>query len=337
MKVIGIKESLPIEQENSFISAELDQPEPTGHDLLVRVHAVSVNPVDYKVRKSSAQGKVLDTPKVLGWDACGVVEAVGDEVSLFSVGDAVFYAGDIKRPGSNAEYQLVDERIVGRKPETLSDEAAAAMPLTSLTAWEAIFEQLNVAQGQREGQTLLIIGGAGGVGSIAIQLAKKLTPLTVIATASRPESTQWCLERGADAVANHHDLVQSVQKLGYSSFDYILNFADTNQHWEATSELIKPRGHICSIVENKDPLDMKMIRSKSVTFSWELMFTRPMFQTHDMIKQHQILNRIAELLEQKTVQSTLTTTLEGLTVENFKQAHALQESGKSIGKTVIKF
>ena len=337
MKAIGIKESLPIDHKNSFIEAEVDKPVPAGHDLLVRIHAVSVNPVDCKVRKSSAKDKVLETPKILGYDAAGVVEAVGEEVTLFEVGDAVFYAGDIKRSGSNAEYQLVDERIVGKKPKNLSDEAAAAMPLTSLTAWEAIFDRLHVAQDGGQGQTLLIIGGAGGVGSIAIQLAKQLTQLTVIATASRPESTQWCLDRGADLVANHHNLLTSVQDLGYSSVDYILNFADTNLHWEATSELIKPQGHICSIVENDKPLEMKVIRSKSVSFTWELMFTRSMYQTDDMVAQHHILNNIADLLDNKTIQSSLTTTLEGLTVENFKKAHAMQESGKSIGKTVIKF
>ena len=337
MKAIGIRQSLPIEHQDSFISAELDQPTPDGHDLLVKVHAVSVNPVDYKVRQNSAKDQPLDSPKVLGWDAVGTVEAVGEQVSLFAVGDAVFYAGDIQRPGSNAEYQLVDERIVGAKPSSLSDAEAAAMPLTSLTAWEALFERLSIEKDEGQGQRILIIGGAGGVGSIAIQLAKQLTQLTVIATASRPETTQWCLDRGADAVVNHHDLLNSVQKSGYESFDYILNLADTNQHWEATSELIKPQGHICAIVENHAPLNMKKIRSKSVSFSWELMFTRAMYHTDDMIQQHYILDEIATLLEQGTIQSTLTTTLEGFTTENFRQAHALQESGKAIGKTVINF
>ena len=337
MKVIGIKKSLPIDHSDSFVSAELDKPSPSGHDLLVKVRAVSVNPVDYKVRQNSAKDRTLDSPKVLGWDAVGVVEEIGDQVSLFAIGDAVYYAGDIQRPGSNAEYQLVDERIAGNKPKALSDEEAAAMPLTSLTAWEAIFERLAIEKNGGRGKSVLMIGGAGGVGSIAIQLAKQLTQLTVVATASRDETTQWCLDRGADAVANHHDLLASVREAGYEHVDYILNFADTDQHWEATSELIKPQGRICSIVENQVPLNMKKIRSKSVSFSWELMFTRAMYHTDDMIQQHHILNSVSSLLDQGVLQSTLTTTLEGLAVKNFKKAHALQESGTAIGKTVISF
>lgn len=337
MKAIGIKTSLPISEAESFIAFETPTPTPGGHDLLVRVKAVSVNPVDYKVRKNSAADKVLESPKILGWDAVGTIEAVGDQVSLFAVGDEVYYAGDITRAGSNAEYQLVDERIVGKKPISLSTAEAAAMPLTTLTAWEAIFERLGIQRQKGDDQSILIIGGAGGVGSIAIQMLKQMTHLEVIATASREETRDWCLQLGADQVANHHNLVESFRSTGRQTVDYILNFADTDGHWEAMAELIKPQGRICSIVENKNELNMRAIRSKSVSFSWELMFTRAMYQTEDMIEQHHILNSTADLLDQEIIKTTLNKTLVGMTVENFREAHRILESGKAIGKVVIVF
>lgn len=337
MKAIGIKTSLPINEAESFIAFEAPKPTPERHDLLVRVKAVSVNPVDYKVRRNSAVDKVFDPPKILGWDAVGVVEAVGNEVSLFKPGEEVYYAGDITRSGSNAEYQLVDERIVGKKPNALTYAEAAAMPLTSLTAWEAIFERLHIQRQKGKDQTILIIGGAGGVGSVAIQILKEMTQLKVIATASRDETRDWCLQLGADEVANHHNLLESVRATGSRNVDYILNFADTDGHWDAMSELIKPQGRICSIVENKNELNMRAIRSKSISFSWELMFTRAMYQTEDMIEQHHILNSMADLLEQEIIKPTLNKTLQGMTVENFKEAHRILESGKAIGKVVIVF
>lgn len=337
MKAIGLKKSLPIDQEESFISFETEKPQPKSRDLLVKIKAVSVNPVDFKVRQSSAKDKELDEPKILGWDAVGVVEAIGDEVSLFKDGDEVYYAGDITRPGCDAEYQLIDERIVGHKPKNLSYEESAAMPLTALTAWECIFDRLRIEKDGGKGQSILIIGGAGGVGSIAIPLAKKLTQLEVVTTASRKETEQWCLDKGADAVVNHKDLVNSVKEKGYSEFDYILNVVDTEMHWEATAELIKPQGSFCTIVETKNPLDMNKIKNKSVSFHWELMFTRSMFQTDDMIRQHEILEELAELLDSGTIKSTLNKTINGLTPASFKEAHKLQESGKAIGKTVILF
>lgn len=335
MKAIGIKTSLPIEEAESFISFEAPKPIPEAHDLLVKVKAIAVNPVDYKVRKNSAVDKTLDPPKILGWDAVGVVEAVGDEVSLFEVGEEVYYAGVITRSGSNAEYQCVDERIVGKKPSSLSYAEAAALPLTSLTAWEAIFDRLHIQRQKGQDKTILIIGGAGGVGSIAIQMLKQMTKLKVIATASRDETKDWCLQLGADEVANHHNLVESVRATGIQNVDYILNFADTDGHWDAMAELIKPQGRICSIVENKHELNMRAIRSKSVSFSWELMFTRPMFQTEDMIEQHHILNSVADLIDQEILKTTLNKTLHGLTVENLKEAHRILESGKAIGKIAI--
>lgn len=337
MKAIGFKQSLPIQEENSFILFETEKPSPTGFDILVKVQANSVNPVDFKIRESAAKDAVLETPKVIGWDAVGIVEAVGEKTSKFKVGDEVFYAGDITRSGSNAEFQLVDERIVGRKPKNLTIAEAAAMPLTSLTAYEAIFDRIKINPEKDQGKTVLVLAGAGGVGSIAIQLAKKLGNLTVIATASRPDSIAWCKDLGADFVVNHHNLIEELEKIGHSQVNYILDFVDLEGYWETAAEIIKPQGHIVSITESSKPLNLNIMKSKSVTFSWELMYTRSMFNTEDMDRQHEILNHVADLLDNGTLKSTLTTTLEGFTVANLKKAHEVQESSKSIGKTVILF
>lgn len=337
MKAIGFKQSLPITAADSFIAFETEKPSPKGYDILVKVQANSVNPVDFKVRQSAAKEKVLETPKIIGWDAVGIVEAVGEQTSKFKVGDHVFYAGDITRSGSNAEFQLVDERIVGRKPKNLSIAEAAAMPLTSLTAYETLFDRLKIHPKKDQGKSILILAGAGGVGSIAIQLAKKLTNLTVIATASRPESTAWCKELGADFVVNHHNLKEELEKIGHPLVHYILDFVDLAGYWETASELIKPQGHIVSITGSSKPLHLDLLKTKSVTFSFEFMYTRSMYHTDDMERQHEILNHIADLLDDGTIKSTLTTTLQGLTVDNLKTAHELQESGTSIGKTVILF
>lgn len=334
MKAVGFKTSLPITDANSFIDLELPKPVPSGRNLLVKVTAVSVNPVDFKVRQNSAKDKVLDEPKVIGWDAVGVVEAVGDEVSLFKVGDEVYYAGDITKPGSNAEYQLIDERIVGKKPAKLSIEQAAAIPLTALTAWEILYDRIRINDKDR-GKSVLIIGGAGGVGSIAIQLAKQVAGLTVIATASRPETLEWCKQLGADFVVNHKDLVNEVHNAGFQHVDFILDFVDTNQYWDAMCELIKPQGHIASITGSAAPVALNKLKSKSVSFSWELMYTRSTFQTDDMIEQHHILNKVADLLDNGTLKSTVTQIMNGLTAENFRKAHAQLESGTTIGKLVI--
>ncbi|MFA0963937.1 zinc-binding alcohol dehydrogenase family protein [Roseivirga sp. BDSF3-8] len=338
MKAIGFKKSLPIDHPDSFISFETDKPSPEGHDLLIKVAANSVNPVDYKVRQSAAKDKELDSPKVIGWDAVGTVEAVGDKVSLFKVGDRVFYAGDITRGGSNAEYQLVDERITGSAPQKLNDAEVAAMPLTGLTAYESLFDRIKVDPKKDEGKTVLILSGAGGVGSIAIQLAKKLANLTVIATASREETVDWCKKMGADYVINHHeDLTEELKKTDHPQVDYILDFVDLKGYWDTIAEVIKPQGHVLSITASDEPLNLNVLKNKSVTFSWELMFTRSMHQTDDMERQHEILNHLSQLLEDGTLQNTLTTTLEGFTVENFKQAHEKLESGTMIGKLVILF
>lgn len=336
MKAIGFRTSLPVEAADSFIEFETEKPSPKGRDLLVKISAVSVNPVDFKIRQNSAKDTVLTEPKIIGWDAVGVVEAVGDAASLFKVGDEVYYAGDINRAGSNAEYQLVDERIVGNKPKKLTNEEAAAIPLTALTAWEILFDRLRIGE-RDKGKSVLIIGGAGGVGSIAIQLAKHVAGLTVIATASRPETASWCKTQGADYVVNHYKLVDEVRQAGFQYVDFILDFVDTNTYWDAMVELIKPQGHIGSITGSATPLALNKLKAKSVSFSWELMYTRSTFQTDDMIEQHHILNKVADLLDRGVLKTTLKETLKGLSVTNFKEAHQQLESGKTIGKLVVSF
>ncbi|MBW1655750.1 zinc-binding alcohol dehydrogenase family protein [Flavobacterium quisquiliarum] len=337
MKAIGFKTSLSIEEKDSFIEFETTKPIPGAHDLLVKIDAISVNPVDFKIRQSSAKDTVLETPKIIGWDAVGIVQAVGEKVTLFEVGDLVYYAGDITKQGSNAEFQIIDERIVGRKPKTLSAEESAVIPLTALTAWEILFDRIRVNADKDKGKSILIIGGAGGVGSIAIQLAKKIAGLTVIATASRPETIDWCKQQGADFVVNHKDLVKSVREAGFENVDFILDFVDTNAYWDTMVELIKPQGHIASITGSAEPLVLNKLKSKSVSFSWELMYTRSMYQTEDMVEQHNILNIVADLLDDGILKTTLKETYHGLTAENLKKAHQLLESGKTIGKIAIKF
>lgn len=337
MKAIGFKTSLPITEQNSFIEFETAKPIPGANDLLVKISAVSVNPVDFKIRQSGAKNTVLETPKIIGWDAVGIVEAVGENVNLFKTGDEVYYAGDLTKQGSNAEYQIVDERIVGRKPKSLSIEDAAAIPLTGLTAWEILFDRIRINPEKDKGKTILIIGGAGGVGSIAIQLAKKVAGLTVIATASRPETIDWCKELGADFVVNHKDLIASVREAGFQHVDFILDFVDTNFYWDIMAELIKPQGHIASITGSSDPIALNKLKTKSASFSWELMYTCSMFETDDIKEQHNILNKIADLIDNGILKSTLKETHIGLSAENFKKAHEMLESGKTIGKIAIKF
>ena len=316
MKAIGFKQSLPIKEANSFIAFETEKPTPMGYDLLVKISAISVNPVDFKIRQTAATDVILDTPKIIGWDAVGIVEAAGEKTSRFKVGDEVYYAGDITRSGSNAEFQLIDERIVGFKPKKLTIAEAAAMPLTGLTAWESLFDRIKVNPETDKGKTVLVLAGAGGVGSIAIQLARKVGNLTVIATASREDSIKWCKDLGADFVVNHHNLKEELEKIGHSEVDYILDFVDLEGYWETAAEIIKPQGHIVSITGSTKPLNLDILKLKSVTFSWELMYTRSMFNTNDIEQQHFILNKLGELLDAGVLKNTLTTTLKGFTVEN---------------------
>jgi zinc-binding alcohol dehydrogenase family protein len=308
---------------SSLVDIELPVPSPSGRDLLVRVEAVSVNPVDTKRRLAETK-----EPKVLGWDAAGTVEAVGGDVTLFRKGDAVYYAGDVTRPGSNSEFHLVDERIVGRKPKSLDFAQAAAIPLTAITAWESYFDRLKV----QPGKTLLILGGAGGVGSIGIQIAK-LAKLKVIATASRPETIAWVKELGADEGVDHRkDLPSQIKK----NVDYIAVYNDLDMHWAAIGELIAPQGGIVSIVGNLKPLPMDAVRAKSASLCWELMFTRPRFKTPDMIEQHKLLNQVADWLDAGKLRGTLKQTLTPINAANLRKAHAQLESGTTIGKLVLK-
>lgn len=334
MKAIGLTRYLPIDDPESLVDFETDRPQAVGHDLLVAVKAIAVNPVDTKVR--APKEGVEDPPKVLGWDAAGVVEAVGSEVTLFKPGDEVYYAGDITRPGSNAEFQAVDERIVGRKPKTLNFTEAAALPLTTLTAYEAFFERLEIdVDGANAGESLLIIGGAGGVGSIGIQLAK-IAGLKVIATASRPESTKWVQQLGADHVVNHYKpLRPQVEALGLKYIDHIALFNSTDAHWPAVTDLIRPQGSVVSIVENQEPLAQSLMKSKAATFAWEFMFARSMYQTPDMIEQHKLLNRVAEWIDAGRIRCTAGEVVSPINAENLRSAHQALEAGRTIGKIVL--
>ena len=333
MKAVALKTYLPVDNPQSLLDVELEKPAPQGRDLLIAVSAISVNPVDTKVR--APKDKHEDQPRVLGWDAVGVVEAIGPAVSLFKPGDRVYYAGDITRPGSNSEYQLVNERIVGRAPASLSNAEAAALPLTAITAWEGLFDRLRINRHEDAAKTLLIIGGAGGVGSIAIQLAKQLTMVTVIATASRPETREWCLSLGADYVVDHRELINSMHAAGHEQVDYIFCLNNTDQHWLSLCDLVKPQGIICSIVETKQPVELNGLKNKSASFVWELMFTRSMFQTDDMIEQHHLLNELSGLIDAGKIKTTVTNVLSPINAENLRRAHAQLESGTTIGKVVL--
>jgi zinc-binding alcohol dehydrogenase family protein len=334
MKGVGLYKYLPIAQPESLVDLDLPKPEASGRDLLVRVEAVSVNPVDTKIRAPGKPDRT--TPHVLGWDAAGVIESVGSEVTLFKGGDTVYYAGDITRPGSNNQYQLVDERIVGRRPSSLTVEEAAALPLVSITAYEALFDRLGLdIQGISKGRTLLIIGGAGGVGSMAIQFAK-IARLTVLATASRPDSIAWAKHLGADQILDHRQQLRpQIEAAGYRFVDYIFNCADTDGYWDSMIDLIVPQGKICTIVDNKGPLNQQVLKLKSAAHVWEFMFTRSKYQTADMIEQHHVLNRVADWIEEGKVKSILRETLRPINSANLKKAHAKLESGSMIGKLVL--
>ena len=331
MKAIGYTQAGPIDGPDSLETIEISIPETGPKDLLVAVKGVSVNPVDAKVRAAMGpeQGH-----KVIGYDAAGIVQAVGSEVSHFKVGDEVYYAGDLTRSGTNAELHLVDERIAGKKPKSLDFAEAAALPLTAITAWELLFDSLGLKEGDGQGDALLIIGAAGGVGSIGIQLARQLTKLEVIATASRPETIAWVQKMGAHHAINHRKpLAAQVEELGLKP-KYVISLNGTGSHFPAIVDLIAPRGHI-AIIDDPAELDMKAIKMKALSFSWEFMFTRSMFQTTDMDAQRQLLNRVAALVDEGILQSTMTQHLGEITVENLIEAHKQQESGKVIGKNVL--
>ncbi|ACZ78445.1 MULTISPECIES: zinc-binding alcohol dehydrogenase family protein [Dickeya] len=329
VKAIAVDPSSP----DNFVEITTELPQPGEHDLLVAVKAVSVNPVDTKVH-AGLRRNGLQHPRILGWDASGVVIKTGSGVSNVNVGDEVWYAGDITRPGSNSTHQLVDARIVAHKPASLNWAEAAALPLTALTAWEGLFEHLNI-QNAAKGKTLLIIGGAGGVGSLAISLAAQRSEVTVIATASRPDSAQWCRDRGADMVVDYRHLADDLKKQNIEHVDYIFCLNDTDGHWDAISQLIAPLGHICTIVENTRPLDQNALKLKSAALHWEFMFTRSMFTTPDMARQGEILREVAQQVDNGLLQGTLSQTLNGLTPETLKQAHEAILNGHMRGKLVI--
>jgi NADPH2:quinone reductase len=335
MKAIALTRYLPIDDPQSLIDVELPKPVPGEHDLLVRVEAVSVNPVDTKVRSPKPQ--VEAQPKVLGYDAAGTVEAVGASVTGFKTGDRVYYAGDVTRSGSNAEFQLVDAQLAGHAPKSIDAADAAALPLTVLTAWELLFQRMPFDSEQGgNGKSLLIIGGAGGVGSIAIQLARR-AGFTVIATASRKETVDWCRNMGAQHVINHRDpLAPQLQALGFDQVDAVMNLADTDRYWETIGEILAPQGHVGLIVEPAGALKIgDPYKAKAIGIHWEMMFARPRFKTADQAEQGRILERVASLIDAGELRSTRTETLSPINAENMREAHRGLESGTTIGKLVL--
>ena len=338
MKAIAYHTSLPIEHADSLLDIDLPRPVAGGRDLLVAVKAVSVNPVDAKIRKNRAPA--AGAPQVLGWDASGVVEAVGPDVSLFKPGDRVWYAGSIARPGSNSEFQLVDERIVGHMPASLDFGAAAALPLTAITAWELLFERLQLSREKtqtnpQQGRSLLVIGAAGGVGSILVQLARQLTGLTVIGTASRPRTAAWVKDLGAHHVLDHSlPLAAEIKRLGLPPVDYVASLNQTDSHFDQIVELIAPQGKL-ALIDDPANLDVRKLKSKSVSLHWELMFTRSLFETADMHKQHELLDEVAQLVDAGVLRSTVAERFGKIDAANLKRAHAIIESNTARGKIVL--
>ncbi|TBV72259.1 zinc-binding alcohol dehydrogenase family protein [Pseudoxanthomonas winnipegensis] len=332
MKAVAyLQAGLPIDDPAALVDVDLPQPVPGPRDLLVKVHAVSVNPVDTKVRHRAQ----VTEPRVLGWDAVGTVEAVGEAVTLFKPGEVVYYAGSINRPGSNAQYQLVDERIVARKPASLDDAQAAALPLTAITAWELLFDRLRIPEGQGEGQVLLVTGAAGGVGSILVQLARKLTALTVVGTASRSETQAWVRELGAHHVIDHSQpLGPQLQALGIEQVQHVASLTHTGSYYSQFIELLAPQGQL-ALIDDLPSLDAMPLKPKSLSLHWESMFTRSVFQTPDMQAQHDLLTRVAALIDAGTLRTTFGEHYGTINAANLRRAHALIESGKAKGKLVL--
>lgn len=334
MKAIGYQTPLPIDAPGALQDITLPEPVATGRDLLVEVKAISVNPVDTKVRCGSRPPD--GEWKVLGWDAAGLVRAVGSEVTLFHPGDRVWYAGDITRPGTNSELHRVDERIVGPMPRSLDFAQAAALPLTAITAWEMLFDRLQVPRGtEATGDTLLVIGAAGGVGSILVQLARKLTGLMVIGTASRPETEAWVRELGAHHVINHaRPLTEELARIGIPEVSHIVSLTRTDLHYPQVIEALAPQGKF-GLIDDPGLLDASKLKKKSASLHWELMFTRAIYQTADMVKQHQLLAEMAALVDAGTVRTTFGEHFGVINAENLIRAHALIEGGTAKGKVVL--
>ncbi|MCQ1061183.1 zinc-binding alcohol dehydrogenase family protein [Photobacterium sp. DNB23_23_1] len=331
MKAVGYQQSLPISEPLSLIDITLPEPVASGTDILVEVKAISVNPVDTKVRMRVApeQGQY----KVLGWDAAGIVKSVGPDVTLFKPGDKVWYAGDLTRSGTNAEYQLVDEKIVGHMPKSLGFSQAAALPLTTITAWEMLFDRLEVEKDSNK--KLLIIGAAGGVGSIMVQLAKKLTNLTVIGTASRPETQSWLEELGVDHVINHREsLSKQLADKDLGEVDYVVGLTNSDDHLSEIVESIKPQGKF-GLIDDPASFDILQLKRKSISLHWEFMYTRSLFGTKDMIEQHHLLTNVAKLVDNGDIKSTVAHQGGAICAKNLKKAHDLLESQKAMGKIVL--
>ena len=331
MQALIFRKNGPIDADTPLELARVAKPVASARDLLIKVEALSMNPVDTKIRSNRAPAEFYD---ILGYDAVGVVEAVGEACELFKVGDKVWYAGAVNRYGSNAEFQIVDERIVGPQPTALSNKAAAALPLTSITAWEILFDALGLEEGQGEGKDLLIIGGAGGVGSILIQLAKALTNLRVIATASREETREWCAGLGADIIIDHRKPLADQLAAHGSTPHYVACLTATDIHWQAVCDLIAPQGKI-AVIDDPETLDIKLLKPKSASVAWEFMFTRSLFGTDDMITQHQLLTRVSQMVDDGKIKTTMTKDMGALTLESMIEAHKIQESGRMIGKMVF--
>lgn len=335
MKAVGLYQYLPISNPESLIDVTVPKPKAVGHDILVKVKAISVNPVDVKIR--APKDNIEQTPKILGWDVSGIVEEVGEAVTLFKPGDEVYYAGSIDRPGCYSEYHLVEESIAAKKPASLSYAEAAALPLTTITAWEALFDRLGVSKIKEDnrGKSILIINATGGVGAIATQLANYYG-LTVIGTASRPETEAWAQKHGSHIVINHHeDFLPQLKKEGIPAANYILCLHSTDKHWTNMADAIAPQGHIASIVETEELHNLDLLKSKSVSFSWEFMFTRALYQTEDRIEQHRLLDEVAKLVDQGMIKTTINERLKGINAATLREAHKKIESNTMIGKLVI--
>lgn len=332
MKAIAITRAATDGSNIPFLrDIELPVPVAAGHDLLIEIKAISVNPVDTKVRA----GFTGDTPRVLGWDAVGVVKSVGEAVTLFTPGDEVWYAGALGRAGSNSEFQLVDERLVALKPRSLDNASAAALPLTAITAWELLFDRLGVQEGGNSGDTLLIVGAAGGVGSILTQLASKLTGMTVIGTASRPESQKWVRDAGAHHVIDHSKpLSEELARIGIPAVTHVASLNNTEQHYAQLIAALAPQGKL-ALIDDPETLDARPLKAKSISLHWEFMFTRSMFTTPDMIAQHQLLTRVASLIDDQTIKTTLGEHYGPINASNLQKAHAQLETGRAVGKIVL--
>ncbi|WP_282340776.1 zinc-binding alcohol dehydrogenase family protein [Pseudomonas sp. PS02288] len=334
MKAIAYTQSLPIDDPQSLQDIELPEPTPGPRDLLVEVRAISVNPVDTKIRRNVQPE--AGQPKVLGWDAAGVVRAVGAEVSLFKVGDEVFYAGALDRPGANSELHRVDERLVGHRPRSLDFAQSAALPLTAITAWELLFERLQIAEGEASrGQSLLIVGASGGVGSILTQLAARLTGLTVIGSASRPQTQEWVKSLGAHHVIDHSKpLAEELQRIGVGQVTHVASLTHTDQHLAQIVEALAPQGKL-ALIDDPESLDIRQLKRKSLSLHWEFMYTRSLFQTDDMIEQHRLLERVSGLLDSGVLRTTVGEHFGRIDAANLRRAHALLESNRSVGKIVL--